>query len=62
MVRLPQPGYLQVGGDADAFFPEELPADLEFEEGAATQVLVNRYERDPQPLRTSHCETSSPSM
>ncbi len=27
--------------------PEEIPTDEEFEEGAATQVLVNRYERDP---------------
>ena len=28
-------------------FPEEVPPDEEFEEGAVVQVLVNRYERDP---------------
>jgi 5-methylcytosine-specific restriction enzyme A len=27
--------------------PEEIPTDEEFQEGAAVQVLVNRYERDP---------------
>jgi hypothetical protein len=44
---LPQPAYIGVDVSDDFRIPEEIPADEEFEEGAATQVLVNRYERDP---------------
>ena len=41
--RLSQPAYY----DASAVYsPEELPDDRKFEEGATTQVLINRYERD----------------
>jgi len=40
---VPQPAYLA----PTPVMPEEIPTDEEFEEGAATQVLVNRYERDP---------------
>jgi hypothetical protein len=45
-VPLPQPEYLDALKNA-APIPEEIPADEEFQEGAAVQVLVNRYERDP---------------
>jgi hypothetical protein len=42
-IRLPQPAYY----DASAVYsPEGLPDDRKFEEGATTQVLINRYERD----------------
>jgi hypothetical protein len=43
--RLSQPIYLDVAKDPIGI-PEEID-DEEFEEGAAIQVLVNRYERDP---------------
>jgi 5-methylcytosine-specific restriction protein A len=43
---LPQPAYLEMF-NGPAGIPEEISADQEFEEGAAVQVLVNRYERDP---------------
>jgi 5-methylcytosine-specific restriction enzyme A len=43
---LPQPEYLEVLKNA-APIPEEIPSDEEFREGAAVQVLVNRYESDP---------------
>jgi hypothetical protein len=43
---LPQPSYLENGVDDRARLPEEVAPDEEFEEGAVTQVLVNRYERD----------------
>ena len=44
---LPQPAYLETAIENGLRIPEEVPADDEFEEGAVTQVLVNRYERDP---------------
>lgn len=44
---LPQPSYLEGPIENAPTIPEEIPADDEFEEGAVTQVLVNRYERDP---------------
>jgi hypothetical protein len=46
-IRLPQPAYLDNPLENAPLIPEEIPADEEFEEGAVTQVLVNRYERDP---------------
>jgi len=46
-IVLPQPDYVQVPSSAIRLIPEEIPPDEEFEEGAVTQVLVNRYERDP---------------
>lgn len=46
-VHLPQPEYLDSPLGSVPVLPEEIPADEEFEEGAVTQVLVNRYERDP---------------
>ena len=44
---LPQPDYIQTPASAIRSLPKEVPPDEEFEEGAVTQVLVNRYERDP---------------
>ena len=44
---LPQPAYLEAPRKALPVMPEEIPPDEEFAEGAVTQVLVNRYERDP---------------
>ena len=46
-VQLPQPEYLDSPLGSPPSIPEEIPSDEEFEEGSATQVLVNRYERDP---------------
>lgn len=46
-VQLPQPEYLDTPLESAPSIPEEIPADEEFEEGSVTQVLVNRYERDP---------------
>jgi predicted HNH restriction endonuclease len=46
-VHLPQPQYLDSPLGSVPALPEEIPADEEFQEGAVTQVLVNRYERDP---------------
>ncbi len=44
---LPQPAYLVASSDDRSRLPEEIGVDEEFAEGAAIQVLVNRYERDP---------------
>ena len=43
---MPQPSYYEASDQSDAYIPEEVPDDEEFEEGAVVQVLVNRYERD----------------
>jgi 5-methylcytosine-specific restriction enzyme A len=43
----PQPSYLERPIESASHIPEEMPSDAKFEEGAAIQVLVNRYERDP---------------
>jgi hypothetical protein len=51
-VLLPQPEYVKALKNA-APIPEEIPANEEFQEGAAVQVLVNRYERDPTARQ--HC-------
>jgi hypothetical protein len=45
-LRLPQPAYLESPNEDMPVIPEEIAPDEEFEEGAVTQVLVNRYERD----------------
>jgi hypothetical protein len=42
---LPQPAYLKDQSENVPTFPDEIPPDEEFQEGAAIQVLVNRYER-----------------
>lgn len=44
---LPQPDY-ELPEYSQNFFPDELPHSSSFEEGAVSQVLVNRYERDPR--------------
>jgi hypothetical protein len=41
-MSLPQPGYLDLRIEDGPQFPEEIPGDDEFAEGAAVQVLVNR--------------------
>jgi len=51
-VLLPQPAYLDQSPDAVVRMPEEIRPDEEFEEGAVTQILVNRYERDPAARAT----------
>jgi hypothetical protein len=48
---IPQPEYLVQEPEFAPSIPEEVPADEEFAEGAVTQVLVNRYERDPEARR-----------
>jgi hypothetical protein len=45
--RLPQPSYYEDFRQGAVYIPEEIPDDQQFEEGAAAQVLINRYERDP---------------
>lgn len=47
-VRLPQPEYFDASTQSLPSIPEELPDDQEFEEGAVSQILVNRYERAPR--------------
>jgi hypothetical protein len=46
-IYLPQPAYVEAHTSGAVCIPEEIPTDQAFEEGAAIQVLVNRYERDP---------------
>lgn len=46
-LQLPQPEYLNMPVESAPSIPEEIPIDEEFVEGSVTQVLVNRYERDP---------------
>jgi hypothetical protein len=45
--QVPQPTYIEASAAKTFRIPEEIPADHAFAEGAVTQVLVNRYERDP---------------
>ncbi|MCK1580665.1 HNH endonuclease [Bradyrhizobium sp. 168] len=45
--RLPQPAYFDGRPKSAVHIPEEIPGDQKFEEGAAVQSLINRYERDP---------------
>jgi hypothetical protein len=45
-VSVPQPHYLDSPTEELPTIPEEIPGNQEFEEGAVTQVLVDRYERD----------------
>jgi 5-methylcytosine-specific restriction protein A len=48
--RLPQPDYYDNRLTTSVHIPEEM-GDQRFEEGAAVQILVNRYERDPAARR-----------
>lgn len=45
--RLPQPAYYDGPPKSPVHIPKEKPGDQKFEEGAAVQSLINRYERDP---------------
>jgi predicted HNH restriction endonuclease len=45
--RVPQPAYYDSRAKGAVYIPEEIPGDQKFEEGAAVQILINRYERDP---------------
>ena len=49
--RLPQPDYYDNRLTTSVYIPEEIPGDQKFEEGAAVQILINRYERDPAARR-----------
>ena len=44
---LPQPDYYDNRLTTSVYIPEEIPVGQKFEEGAAVQSLINRYERDP---------------
>lgn len=44
---LAQPAYYVAPRQYPVDMQEEIPNDQQFEEGAAVQVLINRYERDP---------------
>jgi 5-methylcytosine-specific restriction protein A len=46
-IRLPQPAYVNWGAKKQSPISEELSSDDRYQEGAAIQVRVNRYERDP---------------
>lgn len=45
--RLPQPAYDDSQPKVAFSIPEEMPRGQTFEEGAAVEILINRYERDP---------------
>lgn len=48
-LSLPQPAYLSSTSEAaEGYIPEELTPSEKYSEGAAKQILVNAYERDPK--------------
>jgi hypothetical protein len=49
--RLPQPDYYNNRLTTSVYIPEEIPGGQKFEEGAAVQILIDRYERDPAARR-----------